>query len=81
MPVTTAEMDSMSDHLDALERYIDLEPHIINTVKIHKVLRSIIKLDSIPRDEEIRFKQRCKDILESWSKQLQVLKEQTWSSQ
>jgi len=46
----------------------ELEGSIIRTTKIHKVLRAIIKLSSIPRDEEFQFKKRSHDLLAIWNK-------------
>ncbi|KAK4994104.1 hypothetical protein LTR66_005789 [Elasticomyces elasticus] len=64
------EMASMSDFFSQLEGYSDLEASIIRTTKIHKVLKAIVKLNSIPKDEELGFKKRSYAILDSWSKVL-----------
>jgi hypothetical protein len=61
-------MDSMCDLITRLETFTDLEGSIIRTTKIHKVLRAIIKLTSIPRDEEFQFKKRSHDLLAVWNK-------------
>lgn len=57
----------MSDFLGELEGYPDLEGSIIRTTKIHKVLKAMIKLGSIPLDEEFRFKTRSSDLLGKWN--------------
>ncbi|KAI9780827.1 MAG: hypothetical protein M1835_004425 [Candelina submexicana] len=62
------EMDAMSGYITKLETYADLEVSIIRVTKINKVLKAIIKLPSIPRDEEFGFKKRSHDLLATWNK-------------
>lgn len=62
----------MSDFLVELEAFPDLEGSIIRTTKIHKVLRGMIKLPSIPLDEEYNFKSRSIDLLAKWNDTLSV---------
>jgi hypothetical protein len=57
----------MSGLFTKLEKINDLEVSIIRETKIHKVLRMIIKLPNIPRDEEFNFRKRALDILSKWS--------------
>lgn len=57
----------MSDFLAELESYPDLEGSIIRATKIHKVLKAIIKLQSIPLEEEFNFKTRSQDLLDKWN--------------
>lgn len=57
----------MSDFLGELEGYPDLEGSIIRTTKIHKVLKAMIKLGSIPLDEEFHFKTRSSELLGKWN--------------
>jgi len=64
------EMSAMADHFNQLEEYTDLEPSIIRETKIHKVLKAILKLNSIPKDEEFKFKQRSTELLAKWNKAL-----------
>jgi len=63
-------MEVMADFFSQLESYEDLEPQIIRTTKIHKVLRAVVKLPSIPREEDFNFKKRSSDLLNSWSSAL-----------
>lgn len=58
----------MSDFLKELENYPNLEGSIIRDTKIHKVLKGIIKLASIPLDEEYHFKTRSHTLLQQWNK-------------
>ncbi len=57
----------MSDFLSELETYPDLEGSIIRATKIHKVLKAMIKLHSIPLDEEYHFKKRSHELLDKWT--------------
>lgn len=64
-------MPAMSGHLKQLEEFQNLEAEIIKKTKVHKVLKAILKLDSIPMDETYNFKKRSADILQKWSGALQ----------
>lgn len=59
-------MQNMSNYLRDLEAHDDLEAEVIKKTKIHKVLKAIIKLNSIPKEEEYSFKQRSNDLLTKW---------------
>ncbi|KAF2085653.1 hypothetical protein K490DRAFT_75036 [Saccharata proteae CBS 121410] len=61
------EMQQMSEYLAQLEQYTDLEVAIIKNTKINKVLKAIIKLNSIPKDEIHQFKKRSTDLLSVWN--------------
>lgn len=65
-PPKEDEMATMSTYFDKLEKHADLEVSIIRTTKINKVLKMIVKLNSIPRDEEFKFRERAMSILSSW---------------
>ena len=58
----------MSEFISKLETYADLEVSIIRSTKINKVLKNIIKLASIPKDEEFNFKKRSHELLAKWNK-------------
>ncbi|KAJ4416369.1 hypothetical protein N0V82_006806 [Gnomoniopsis sp. IMI 355080] len=64
------EMKMMSDYLTKLEGFPDLETEIIRTTKINKVLKAMLKLDHIPKEEEFHFKPRSQVLLEKWNKLL-----------
>lgn len=57
----------MSDYLKQLEEYTNLEAEIIRKTKVHKVLKAIVKLQSIPKEDEYQFKKRSHDLLNNWS--------------
>ena len=60
----------MSNYIKKLEGYGDLEAAIIRTTKINKVLKALIKLNTIPKDEEFNFKGRSVELLSKWTKLL-----------
>jgi hypothetical protein len=63
------EMDQISKIVSKLEdNMADIEAVIIRGTKITKVLRYILKLAKIPRDEEFDIKKRCKALLEKCNK-------------
>lgn len=59
-------MDAMATYYDKLEKHADLEVAIIRSTKINKVLKMIVKLNTIPRDEEFNFRSRAMSLLSSW---------------
>lgn len=64
------EMKQMSEFVTKLEGYADLEVSIIRTTKINKVLKAILKLSAIPKEEEFQFKPRSQSLLDKWNKLL-----------
>ena len=65
-PPAEDEMASMATYFDKLEKHADLEVSIIRSTKINKVLKMIVKLNTIPRDEEFNIRSRAMNILSSW---------------
>ncbi|KAH6626053.1 hypothetical protein B0J18DRAFT_130182 [Chaetomium sp. MPI-SDFR-AT-0129] len=66
------EMKLMSDYITKLEAFPDLEVSIIRATKINKVLKAILKLDNIPKEDEFKFKPRSQVLLDKWNKLLAV---------
>jgi len=64
------EMKLMSDYITKLEGFPDLEVSIIRETKINKVLKAILKLDNIPKEDEFKFKPRSQVLLDKWNKLL-----------
>lgn len=60
----------MSDYITKLEGFQDLEVSIIRQTKINKVLKAILKLESIPKEAEFKFKERSQVLLDKWNKLL-----------
>jgi hypothetical protein len=63
-------MAVMANFISKLEEYGDLEVSIIRSTKINKVLKALIKLNTIPKDEEFDFKGRSMNLLARWNKAL-----------
>ncbi|KAL6704723.1 hypothetical protein ACN47E_007644 [Coniothyrium glycines] len=61
------DMKSMSEYLTQLESIENLEAEIIKKTKVNKVLKAIIKLGAIPREEEFDFKGRSSILLGKWN--------------
>ena len=57
----------MNEHMKQLEQYTDLDAGIIKSTKINKVLKAILKLDSIPMEETYNFKDRSSHMLTAWA--------------
>ncbi len=60
----------MSEFVTKLEGYADLEVSIIRATKINKVLKAILKMSTIPKEEEFQFKPRSQSLLDKWNKLL-----------
>ncbi|KAL5395017.1 hypothetical protein PMIN04_005274 [Paraphaeosphaeria minitans] len=60
------DMSAMSGYMAQLEELQNLEPEIIKETKVHKVLKGILKLGSIPRDEEFKITSRSHELLTKW---------------
>lgn len=65
-PPKEEEMTMMDNYFTKLEKHSELEVSIIRSTKINKVLKMIVKLSSIPRDEEFQFRQRAITLLSKW---------------
>ncbi|KAK4099789.1 hypothetical protein N658DRAFT_487379 [Parathielavia hyrcaniae] len=64
------EMKLMSDYVTKLEGFPDLEVSIIRATKINKVLKALLKLEHIPKEDEFKFKPRSQALLDKWNKLL-----------
>ncbi|MCJ1306526.1 hypothetical protein MMC25_000169 [Agyrium rufum] len=69
-PPDDEETKTMSSFLMKLEAHTDLEGSIIRATKIHKVLKAMIRLNTIPLDEQYHFRTRCHSLLALWNKTL-----------
>jgi hypothetical protein len=65
------DMKQMSEFVTKLEGYADLEVSIIRATKINKVLKAILKLNTIPKEAEFQFKPRSQTLLNKWNKLLE----------
>ncbi|KAL8752767.1 MAG: hypothetical protein Q9184_005634 [Pyrenodesmia sp. 2 TL-2023] len=66
-PPEEDELHSLSVYLGELEAHPDLEGDIVQATKVNKVLEGIIKLASIPQDNDYRFKDRSLKLLAKWN--------------
>lgn len=48
--------------------YQHIEPDIVNATSLGKVLRHIVELKRVPRDEDFHFVERGRVVLAAWSK-------------
>ena len=62
------EIEQMSEFLSRLEGYKDLEISIMWATKIRRVLKDILKLNAIPKEEAFQFKLRSQTLLNKWNK-------------
>ncbi|KAI1432403.1 hypothetical protein GGR50DRAFT_697099 [Xylaria sp. CBS 124048] len=62
-----AEMKQISEFLAKLETFPNLDVSIIRATKINKVLKAILKLETIPREDEFHFKPRSQVLLDKWN--------------
>ena len=60
----------MSSFLEKVEGYPEIEGGILRATKVHKVLKAMIKLDSIPMDDTYKFTERSQKLLAKWNKVL-----------
>lgn len=60
----------MSEYVNKLEGYADLEVSIIRVTKINKVLKAILKLPVIPKEDVFQFKSRSQSLLDKWNRLL-----------
>ncbi|TAQ84513.1 hypothetical protein B7494_g7155 [Chlorociboria aeruginascens] len=60
------DMDQISGYISKIESYASIELSVIQGTKIHKVLKSVFKLDNIPRDAEFHIKSRCQALYDKF---------------
>jgi hypothetical protein len=65
------DMSDMNKYLGQLERHGNIESYIIESTKIHTILKLITRLASIPKDAEFRFKRRSAKLLGIYTKRLE----------
>lgn len=63
-------MEHLVGFLKVLEETGHIEAPILRETRIAKVLKGILRLDSIPLDEKLSFKSRCTKLLEQMNKTL-----------
>lgn len=66
-------METLAKYISSLEGLPDLEPRVIRLVKIDKVLKAILKLEDIPKEDEFHFRGRCERLLEKYHETLDAV--------
>lgn len=61
-----------SAYYGQLESLPSLETSILRITKIHKVMKAVLRLESIPREDEFNFRARSQALLEKWKDALAV---------
>lgn len=69
-PIEEGAIRGLSDYLKRLETFTDLEASLLKKTKIHKVLKGILKLETIPLEDELQMKPRSRALLDLWNKAL-----------
>jgi len=64
------DMQFMSEFFTRLERFTEMDASILRATRIYKVPRAILRMESIPREEEFNFKSRSQGLLDQWNKLL-----------
>ena len=62
------ELSDLSMYIRKLEEATRIEAEVLLGSKIHKVLIAICKCDSIPGDEEFKFRERSETLIAKWRK-------------
>lgn len=63
-------MASMSEFFTRLEKFTDMDASILKATRIHKVPKAILRMESIPKEDEFNFKTRSQKLLDQWNKLL-----------
>jgi hypothetical protein len=72
IPLASQILIQMAEHFAKLEGFTHIEEEIFQYSKIHKVMREIDKLPSVPGDNKYHFKRRAHDLLLRWKKPLAI---------
>jgi hypothetical protein len=64
------EMEQMSEFISRLESFEYMDILVIQETKINKVLKAILKLPDIPRDEEFLITTRSQTLFDNWNRQI-----------
>lgn len=69
-PIKTEDMPAMGEFFTRLEDFTEMDASILRATRIHKLPKAIMRLESIPREDEFNFKSRSNGLLEKWNKML-----------
>lgn len=61
-------MPAMAEFFTRLENFTEMDASILRATRIHKLPKAIMRLETIPREEEFDFKTRSAGLLDKWNK-------------
>jgi len=61
------EMENLNKAMKQVEEYDGITAEVLRLTKIGKVMRRVVQLPSIPRDEEFKFKERAEKLCDNWA--------------
>ena len=67
-PIKTEDMPAMADFFTKLEEFTEMDASILRATRIHKLPKAIMRLETIPREDDFNFKSRSQGLLEKWNK-------------
>lgn len=67
-PIKADDMPAMAEFFTRLEDFTEMDASILRATRIHKLPKAIMRLESIPREDEFNFKSRSTGLLEKWNK-------------
>ena len=62
------DMPAMAEFFTRLENFTEMDASILRATRIHKLPKAIMRLETIPREDEFNFKTRSSGLLEKWNK-------------
>lgn len=62
------DMPAMAEFFTRLENFTEMDASILRATRIHKLPKAIMRLETIPREEEFDFKTRSAGLLDKWNK-------------
>ena len=66
--IKAEDMPAMAEFFTRLEDFTEMDASILRATRIHKLPKAIMRLESIPREDEFNFKSRSTGLLEKWNK-------------
>jgi hypothetical protein len=60
-------LEDLDKTMKQVEGYEGITAEVLRVTKIGKVMRRVVQLPSIPRDDEFKFKERAEKLCEKWA--------------
>lgn len=64
--VSEADIDALDSYYSKLEQIKEIDISLLRATKIGKVMKRVIQLSAIPKDDEFHFRERSRKLIESW---------------